>query len=75
VFDGGLEDAFRGVYGRDDDIWHRGEWKAIRQLCMGVTIGIIRVDMEWGSGVGDGVDPVQDVIKCPRLSRSLGSTS
>jgi hypothetical protein len=27
VFDSGLENAFRAVYGRDDDLWHRGEWK------------------------------------------------
>ena len=40
-----------------------------------ITIGIIRVDVEWGSGVGDGVDPTQNVVKRSGLSRLSGSGS
>jgi hypothetical protein len=75
VFDSGLENAFGAVYGRDDDLWHRGEWKTIRRLRVGITIGVIRVDMVRGSGVSNGVNPVQNVIERPWLPRSFESAS
>jgi hypothetical protein len=29
VFDSGLENAFGAVYGRYDDLWHKGKWKTL----------------------------------------------
>jgi hypothetical protein len=75
MFDGGLENAFRAVYGRDDDLWHRGKWKPIKRLRAGITIGVVRVGMKRGSGVSNGIDTVQNVIKRPRLHRSFESAS
>ena len=75
MFDGGLENAFGTIYGRDDDLWHRSEWKPIRRLRVRITIGVIRVGMKRGSGVGNGIDTIQNVIKCPRLPQPFESAS
>lgn len=75
VFYGGLEYTFRAVYCRNDDIWRRRQWKGASELRVGITVGIICMSVEWGSSVSDGVDPIQNVVKCPRLSRSFISVS
>ena len=70
VFYSSLEYIFRAIYGRNNDIWHRGEWEVVNQLRMVATIWVIRVEVEWGSGVSDGIDPTQNVVERARLPHS-----